>query len=37
MGVTQPAVSRLIRDLEAEIALPPFDRKSGKRVPTTAT
>lgn len=30
MGVTQPAVSRLIRDLEAEINLPLFDRKAGK-------
>lgn len=30
MGITQPAVSRLIRDLEAEIRLPLFDRRSGK-------
>lgn len=30
MGVTQPAVSRLIRDLEAELKLPLFDRKAGK-------
>lgn len=30
MGVTQPAISRLIRDLEAEIRLPLFDRKAGK-------
>lgn len=30
MGVTQPAISRLIRDLEAEMRLPLFDRKAGK-------
>ena len=34
MGITQPAVSRLIRDLEAEIKLPLFDRKSGKVIAT---
>ena len=30
MGVTQPAVSRLVRDLEAEIGLPLFDRNGGR-------
>lgn len=30
MGVTQPAVSRLVRDLEAEIELPLFDRTGGR-------
>ena len=34
MGITQPAVSRLIRDLEAEIALTLFDRSAGKLTPT---
>ena len=34
MGITQPAVSRLIRDLEAEIALTLFDRSAGKLIPT---
>lgn len=34
MGITQPAVSRLIRDLEAEIALTLFDRSVGKLTPT---
>jgi DNA-binding transcriptional LysR family regulator len=34
MGITQPAVSRLIRDLEAEIALKLFDRFAGKLTPT---
>lgn len=29
MGVTQPAISRLIRDLEAEIALRLFERRRG--------
>ena len=30
MGVTQPAVSRLVRDFEAEIKIPLFDRKGGR-------
>ncbi|MDR3534178.1 MAG: LysR substrate-binding domain-containing protein [Rhodopila sp.] len=34
MGITQPAVSRLIRDLEAEVALKLFDRSAGKLAPT---
>ena len=34
MGITQPAVSRLIRDLEAEMALTLFDRSAGKLTPT---
>lgn len=34
MGITQPAVSRLIRDLEAEISLTLFDRSAGKLTPT---
>lgn len=34
MGVTQPAVSRLIRDLEAETRLPLFDRDGGRIAPT---
>jgi len=34
MGITQPAVSRLIRDLEAEIVLKLFDRSAGKLTPT---
>lgn len=34
LGVTQPAVSRLIRDLEEDIALPLFDRKGGAISPT---
>lgn len=34
MGVTQPAVSRLIRDLEAEIDLPLFDRTGGRLLAT---
>jgi DNA-binding transcriptional LysR family regulator len=34
MGITQPAVSRLIRDLEAETALKLFDRSAGKLIPT---
>ena len=29
MGVTQPAISRLIRDLEAEIELRLFERSRG--------
>ncbi len=33
MGISQPAVSRLIRDLEAEISLPLFERKPGKVIP----
>lgn len=34
MGVTQPAISRLIRDLEAEIGFPLFDRQGGRVTPT---
>lgn len=34
LGVTQPAVSRLIRDLEAETGLALFDRKGGAIAPT---
>lgn len=34
MGVTQPAVSRLIRDLEAEIDVPLFDRTGGRLLAT---
>jgi len=34
MGVSQPAVSRLIRDLEAEIDFPLFDRTRGGLTPT---
>ena len=30
MGVTQPAVSRLVRDFESEIKIPLFDRKGGR-------
>jgi DNA-binding transcriptional LysR family regulator len=34
MGVTQPAVSRLIRDLEAEVEIPLFERSGGRVTPT---
>lgn len=34
MSITQPAVSRLIRDLEAEIGLPLFERIGGRVVAT---
>ena len=34
MNITQPAVSRLIRDLEAEIGLPLFVRKGTTIAPT---
>lgn len=34
MGITQPAVSRLIRDLEAEIGLPLFERAGGRVIAT---
>ncbi|MAN79139.1 MAG: hypothetical protein CMM77_13415 [Rhodospirillaceae bacterium] len=34
MGITQPAVSRLIRDLEAEIGLPLFERAAGRVIAT---
>src|SRR3954471_1747350 len=34
LGITQPAVSRLIRGLEAETALTLFDRSAGKLTPT---
>lgn len=36
LHVTQPAVSRLIRDLEAEIGFPLFERKRGRLVPRAA-
>ncbi|MGZ0190354.1 MAG: LysR substrate-binding domain-containing protein, partial [Alphaproteobacteria bacterium] len=34
MGVSQPAISRLIRDLEAEIGFPLFERTRGRLTPT---
>ncbi|HBC08634.1 MAG TPA: hypothetical protein DC046_13800 [Rhodospirillaceae bacterium] len=34
MGITQPAVSRLIKDLEAEIGLPLFERAAGRVIAT---
>jgi DNA-binding transcriptional LysR family regulator len=34
MGITQPAVSRLIKDLEAEIGLPLFERAGGRVIAT---
>ncbi|MFN7023307.1 MAG: LysR substrate-binding domain-containing protein [Pseudorhizobium sp.] len=34
MGVTQPAVSRLIGELEATVGFPLFDRVKGRLVPT---
>lgn len=34
MGITQPAVSRLIAELEASIRFPLFDRVRGRLVPT---
>lgn len=34
MGVSQPAISRLIRDLEAEIDFPLFERTRGGLTPT---
>jgi DNA-binding transcriptional LysR family regulator len=34
MGVTQPAISRLIRDLEAETEIRLFDRTGGRVTPT---
>ena len=33
IGVTQPAVSRLVRDLEAELGLSLFERRGNKLVP----
>lgn len=35
LGISQPAVSRLIRDLEEYTRLPLFDRKAGTVIPTT--
>lgn len=34
MGVSQPAISRLIRDLEAEVDFPLFERTRGRLTPT---
>ncbi|MCQ1775840.1 LysR substrate-binding domain-containing protein [Neorhizobium galegae] len=34
MGVTQPAVSRLIGELEAKVGFPLFDRVRGRLIPT---
>ncbi|TYC60962.1 LysR family transcriptional regulator [Rhodobacterales bacterium] len=34
MGITQPAVSRLIAELEASVRFPLFDRVRGRLVPT---
>src|SRR5262245_31811929 len=34
MNVTQPAVSRLIRDLEAAVRVPLFERQGTRLVPT---
>lgn len=36
LHVTQPAVSRLIRDLETEIGFPLFERRRGRLVPRAA-
>jgi len=36
LHVTQPAVSRLIRDLEAHIGVPMFERRSGGRLRPTS-
>ena len=36
MHVTQPAVSRLLRDLEADLGFPLFDRAGGRLVPRKA-
>ena len=35
MGVSQPAISRLFRDPEAEIGFPLFERTRGRLTPTS--
>ena len=34
LGITQPAISRLIRDFEVQLALRLFERKGYQSVPT---